>query len=54
MSLLRGVLRSLLKAVRFLHHNHLTHTDLKPENILFIDKCLKKDDDDSKETLKYE
>ncbi|XP_035525824.1 dual specificity protein kinase CLK4 isoform X1 [Morone saxatilis] len=27
----------IIRAVRFLHKNKLTHTDLKPENILFID-----------------
>ncbi|XP_024918856.1 dual specificity protein kinase CLK4-like isoform X2 [Cynoglossus semilaevis] len=26
----------IIRAVRFLHRNKLTHTDLKPENILFI------------------
>ncbi|XP_064810456.1 dual specificity protein kinase CLK4-like isoform X2 [Oncorhynchus masou masou] len=27
----------IIRAVRFLHKNKLTHTDLKPENILFVD-----------------
>ncbi|KAG7255977.1 hypothetical protein CRUP_000790 [Coryphaenoides rupestris] len=27
----------IIRAVKFLHKNKLTHTDLKPENILFID-----------------
>ncbi|XP_010895095.2 dual specificity protein kinase CLK4 isoform X1 [Esox lucius] len=27
----------IIKAVRFMHKNKLTHTDLKPENILFVD-----------------
>ncbi|XP_076021049.1 dual specificity protein kinase CLK4-like isoform X2 [Genypterus blacodes] len=27
----------IVRAIRFLHKNKLTHTDLKPENILFID-----------------
>ncbi|CAL8355263.1 unnamed protein product [Merluccius merluccius] len=28
---------NIIRAVKFLHKNKLTHTDLKPENILFID-----------------
>ncbi|KAM9376717.1 dual specificity protein kinase CLK4-like [Pholidichthys leucotaenia] len=34
---IRHMSYQIIKAVRFLHKNKLTHTDLKPENILFID-----------------
>ncbi|XP_034037090.1 dual specificity protein kinase CLK4 isoform X1 [Thalassophryne amazonica] len=34
---IRHMAYQIIKAVRFLHKNKLTHTDLKPENILFID-----------------
>lgn len=32
----RHISYQLVKAVKFLHDNNLTHTDLKPENILFV------------------
>ncbi|KAK2849234.1 hypothetical protein Q5P01_009068 [Channa striata] len=34
---IRHMAYQIIRAVRFLHKNKLTHTDLKPENILFID-----------------
>ncbi|KAM6953295.1 dual specificity protein kinase CLK4-like [Aplochiton taeniatus] len=34
---IRHMAYQVIRAVRFLHKNKLTHTDLKPENILFID-----------------
>ncbi|XP_053179768.1 dual specificity protein kinase CLK4 isoform X2 [Scomber japonicus] len=34
---IRHMSYQIVRAVRFLHKNKLTHTDLKPENILFID-----------------
>ncbi|KAL2077102.1 hypothetical protein ACEWY4_026606 [Coilia grayii] len=34
---IRHMAYQIIKAVRFLHRNKLTHTDLKPENILFVD-----------------
>ncbi|XP_071375917.1 dual specificity protein kinase CLK4-like [Centroberyx affinis] len=34
---IRHMAYQVVRAVRFLHKNKLTHTDLKPENILFID-----------------
>ncbi|XP_061642774.1 dual specificity protein kinase CLK1-like isoform X1 [Phyllopteryx taeniolatus] len=34
---IRKMAYQIVRAVRFLHKNKLTHTDLKPENILFID-----------------
>ncbi|KAI9539023.1 hypothetical protein NQZ68_009100 [Dissostichus eleginoides] len=34
---IRPMAYQIIRAVRFLHKNKLTHTDLKPENILFID-----------------
>ncbi|KAL7396056.1 hypothetical protein ABVT39_027902 [Epinephelus coioides] len=34
---IRHMAYQIIRAVRFLHNNKLTHTDLKPENILFID-----------------
>uniref|UniRef100_A0A8C2XI39 dual-specificity kinase n=1 Tax=Cyclopterus lumpus TaxID=8103 RepID=A0A8C2XI39_CYCLU len=34
---IRNMAYQIIRAVRFLHNNKLTHTDLKPENILFID-----------------
>ncbi|XP_012690364.2 dual specificity protein kinase CLK1-like [Clupea harengus] len=34
---IRHMAYQIIKAVRFLHKNKLTHTDLKPENILFVD-----------------
>ncbi|XP_040031056.1 dual specificity protein kinase CLK4 [Gasterosteus aculeatus] len=34
---IRHMAYEIIRAVRFLHKNKLTHTDLKPENILFID-----------------
>ncbi|XP_034545881.1 dual specificity protein kinase CLK1 isoform X2 [Notolabrus celidotus] len=34
---IRHMAYQIVRAVRFLHKNKLTHTDLKPENILFID-----------------
>ncbi|XP_066505669.1 dual specificity protein kinase CLK4 [Hoplias malabaricus] len=34
---IRYMAYQIIRAVRFLHKNKLTHTDLKPENILFID-----------------
>lgn len=33
---IRHMAYQIIRAVRFLHKNKLTHTDLKPENILFI------------------
>lgn len=45
--MLKEVLILVLKAVRFLHRNHLTHTDLKPENILFQSKSLRTDYDET-------
>ncbi|XP_030642295.1 dual specificity protein kinase CLK4 isoform X2 [Chanos chanos] len=33
---IRRMAYQIIRAVRFLHRNKLTHTDLKPENILFI------------------
>lgn len=33
----RHISYQLIKSVKFLHENQLTHTDLKPENILFVD-----------------
>ncbi|KAM3866548.1 dual specificity protein kinase CLK4-like [Diretmus argenteus] len=33
---IRHMAYQIVRAVRFLHKNKLTHTDLKPENILFI------------------
>jgi len=30
----------LIKSVKFLHDNKLTHTDLKPENMLFVDSAF--------------
>ncbi|XP_026872495.1 dual specificity protein kinase CLK1-like [Electrophorus electricus] len=33
---IRHMSYQIIRAVRFLHKNKLTHTDLKPENILFI------------------
>ncbi|XP_075889063.1 dual specificity protein kinase CLK4-like isoform X1 [Nelusetta ayraudi] len=33
---IRHMAYQIIRAVRFLHRNKLTHTDLKPENILFI------------------
>lgn len=36
MDQVRHISYQVCKAVRFLHHNQLTHTDLKPENILFV------------------
>jgi len=32
----RHIAYQLIKSVRFLHRNELTHTDLKPENVLFV------------------
>ncbi|XP_036424615.1 dual specificity protein kinase CLK4 isoform X2 [Colossoma macropomum] len=34
---IRHMAYQIIRAVKFLHKNKLTHTDLKPENILFID-----------------
>ncbi|XP_072251955.1 dual specificity protein kinase CLK4-like isoform X2 [Leuresthes tenuis] len=34
---IRHMAYQIVRAVKFLHKNKLTHTDLKPENILFID-----------------
>ncbi|KAF0039417.1 hypothetical protein F2P81_007652 [Scophthalmus maximus] len=34
---IRHMAYQIVRAIRFLHKNKLTHTDLKPENILFID-----------------
>ncbi|XP_041929474.1 dual specificity protein kinase CLK4 isoform X2 [Alosa sapidissima] len=34
---IRHMAYQIIRAVRFLHKNKLTHTDLKPENILFVD-----------------
>ncbi|XP_063045596.1 dual specificity protein kinase CLK1-like [Engraulis encrasicolus] len=34
---IRHMAYQIIKSVRFLHRNKLTHTDLKPENILFVD-----------------
>ncbi|KAM4554805.1 dual specificity protein kinase CLK4b isoform 2-T3 [Odontesthes bonariensis] len=34
---IRHMAYEIVRAVKFLHKNKLTHTDLKPENILFID-----------------
>ncbi|XP_062856635.1 dual specificity protein kinase CLK4 isoform X2 [Trichomycterus rosablanca] len=34
---IRHMAYQIIKAIKFLHQNKLTHTDLKPENILFID-----------------
>lgn len=36
MEQVRKISYQLVKAVKFLHDNQLTHTDLKPENILFV------------------
>uniref|UniRef100_A0A673LQF7 dual-specificity kinase n=1 Tax=Sinocyclocheilus rhinocerous TaxID=307959 RepID=A0A673LQF7_9TELE len=36
MNHIRHMAYQIIRAVRFLHKNKLTHTDLKPENILFI------------------
>lgn len=36
MDQVRKISYQLIKAVKFLHDNQLTHTDLKPENILFV------------------
>ncbi|XP_056625205.1 dual specificity protein kinase CLK4 isoform X1 [Triplophysa dalaica] len=33
---IRHMAYQIIRAVRFLHKNKLTHTDLKPENILFV------------------
>uniref|UniRef100_A0A8C9TNF7 dual-specificity kinase n=1 Tax=Scleropages formosus TaxID=113540 RepID=A0A8C9TNF7_SCLFO len=33
---IRHMAYQIIRAVRFLHRNKLTHTDLKPENILFV------------------
>ncbi|KAI1898440.1 hypothetical protein AGOR_G00072370 [Albula goreensis] len=33
---IRHMAHQIIRAVRFLHRNKLTHTDLKPENILFV------------------
>ncbi|XP_034739730.1 dual specificity protein kinase CLK4 isoform X4 [Etheostoma cragini] len=33
---IRHMAYQIIRAVRFLHNNKLTHTDLKPENILFV------------------
>ncbi|XP_017329152.1 dual specificity protein kinase CLK4 isoform X1 [Ictalurus punctatus] len=34
---IRHMAYQIIRAVKFMHSNKLTHTDLKPENILFID-----------------
>ncbi|XP_020502149.1 dual specificity protein kinase CLK4 isoform X1 [Labrus bergylta] len=34
---IRHMAYQIIRAVKFLHKNKLTHTDLKPENILFVD-----------------
>ncbi|ESN92091.1 hypothetical protein HELRODRAFT_89924, partial [Helobdella robusta] len=36
MEQVRHISYQLVRSVKFLHDNHLTHTDLKPENILFV------------------
>jgi CDC-like kinase len=36
MDQVRHISYQLIKSVKFLHDNQLTHTDLKPENILFV------------------
>ncbi|XP_064181485.1 dual specificity protein kinase CLK4b isoform X3 [Anguilla rostrata] len=36
MDQIRHMAYQIIRAVRFLHRNKLTHTDLKPENILFV------------------
>ncbi|XP_065321607.1 dual specificity protein kinase CLK2-like [Gordionus sp. m RMFG-2023] len=37
---IKSISHQLLKACKFLHENHITHTDLKPENMLFIDSSF--------------
>ncbi|KAI5624895.1 dual specificity protein kinase CLK4 isoform X1 [Silurus asotus] len=38
---IRHMAYQIIRAVKFMHQNKLTHTDLKPENILFVDSEYK-------------